>query len=110
MKKTLLIDDIRTPIVIMNTYGIQVDEIATNYFSGIEALKSQQWDTLCLDHDLATWDDQGNEKTGHDVMKWLEQNPEFMPEHIVYVSANPVGVQNMRAVERSIRKRMEEDK
>lgn len=104
-KGTLLIDDVRNEINIRLTYNIEVNKVAKNYSAGIEALKSQKWDTLCLDHDLASWDENGVEKTGYDIMKFLEEFPQYMPVHIIYVSANPVGVQNMRAVERSIRSR-----
>jgi hypothetical protein len=88
--KTLLIDDMR---------DLPATFVARDYFAGIEALENHEWDVLLLDHDLATWDDDGNEKTGYDVMCWLEEHPEHLPrDEIRIVSANPIGRQRMQIV------------
>jgi hypothetical protein len=82
--KTLLIDDMR---------DIEADIVCRNYFDGIQALIDNKGDIdlLYLDHDLASYDTEGNEVTGHDVMVWLELNPDYLPNRILCVSANPVG-------------------
>ena len=87
--KTLLIDDMR---------NIDVTRVARTFDEGIEALKEGGWDTLFLDHDLASYDSEGKEKTGYDVMCWLEANPEHLPKSIKIVSSNPVGRRNMQVV------------
>lgn len=76
--KTLVIDDLR----FFETASVH----ARNYEEGIYQLKNcGPWDLLYLDHDL------GEDKTGYDVMCWLEENTEYLPGEIVCVSANPVG-------------------
>jgi len=46
---------------------------------------------LYLDHDLASFEGD-KEKTGYDVICWLEENTEYLPIHGIYcVSSNPVG-------------------
>lgn len=92
--RTLLIDDIR---------NLSADRIARNYEEGIKALQEETWDLLLLDHDLADFVEDGssiviadwNEKTGYDVMCWLEENLEHLPKSIQFVTANPVGRQRM---------------
>lgn len=104
--KVLLIDDIRTPVFIKNTYGCDVTHYATNYQDGIKMLTEQgPFDLLCLDHDLASYDENGKELTGYDVMLFLESNLEFLPKDFWWVSANPVGRKNMQACLDSIRDR-----
>ena len=95
--QVLLIDDQRNAVFISITYGIEVTKIAKDFESGIEALKSQKWDLLLLDHDLNSYVD-GIEKTGYDIMLWLEVNPVHMPSEIHLVTANPVGAARMRSV------------
>lgn len=79
--KTLLIDDLR---------DLEADLIARDYEQGARLLK-EHWgeiDTLLLDHDL------GHESapTGYDIVKQFYQ---FLPEKVVIVSANPIGVENI---------------
>ncbi len=64
--RTLLIDDLR---------NIKADVIARTYDEGIRELTyNGPWDLLLLDHDLASFVN-GIEKTGYDVMCFLEENP-----------------------------------
>ena len=79
----LLIDDVR---------DMACDKVARTYEEGIECLKSKKWDLLLLDHDL------GEEKTGYDVMCWLEENTQHLPNRIELVTANPVGRKRMLTV------------
>jgi hypothetical protein len=88
--RTLLIDDVR---------DIQADVVARTFDEGIDALKHDYpFTTLYLDHDLASYDEDGKEKTGYDIMCFLEQNPEYLPEKIYCVSSNPVGRQKIQVV------------
>lgn len=84
--KSLLIDDMR---------DIDSDVVARTFDAGIEALKSQTFDVLYLDHDLG---DSDPNKTGYGIMKFLEENPDRMPGRIVLVTSNPVGRANMQVV------------
>lgn len=88
--KILLIDDIR---------NLPATKVARDYFSGVEALETSEWDVLLLDHDLACYDEDGKEWTGYDVMCWLEEHPEHLPkQEIKIVSSNPVGRDRMQSV------------
>lgn len=87
--KTLLIDDLR---------NIPADIVARNYDAGIEALRDQgPFDLLYLDHDLGDYA-HGVEKTGYDIMLFLEENPQYLPKEIKLVTSNPVGRRKMQVV------------
>lgn len=90
MKKTLLIDDLRE---------IAADRVCRNYDDAIKALTEEGPFGLCLlDHDLASFDENGHEKTGYDILCFLEANPQYLPDQIMLVTANPVGRQKMKVV------------
>ena len=97
MLRTLLIDDIR---------NFNVDRVCRTYEDGINALKSEKWDILYLDHDLGDSyeDSEGvhRELTGYSIMCWLEEHPEHLPGEIEFVTANPVGRDKMMAVRRKL--------
>jgi len=61
--------------------------IATSYEKGLGYLKSDTYNMLFIDHDL------GEEKTGYDIMNWMQQHyPEVSIPRIIYlISHNPVG-------------------
>lgn len=84
--KTLLIDDLR---------NIKADVIARTYDEGIKALQSQHFNILYLDHDLGDTDEN---KTGYGIMVFLEENPKYLPNKIILVTANPVGRNRMQLV------------
>ena len=70
----------------------QASVVARNYNEGIRQLQlNGPWDLLLLDHDLASFDENNKEKTGYDIMCWLEENTQYLPSKIECVSANPVG-------------------
>jgi CheY-like chemotaxis protein len=95
-KRCLLIDDQRK---------IVADRVARTFSDGIAALRDEgPWDLLLLDHDFG---DPDPAKTGYGIMRWLEENPQFLPTKIVFVTANPVGRDNMRAVLKRIETRNE---
>lgn len=98
--KTLLIDDER---------DIKADFIARNYADGITLLRTKgPFKTLYLDHDLASFTEDGLEKTGYDVMCFLEKNLHLVPKEIICVSANPVGRERIQRVIKSIYRRRKE--
>ncbi len=86
--KILLIDDMRGIFDVLTKYGIPTIndpkgeyKIARNFDDGIKALKEEStFDLLFLDHDLASFDEGGREKTGYDIACFLEANPEFLPK------------------------------
>lgn len=79
--KILVIDDIRT--------FAEAEYHARTYAEGIDALTEEEWDILYLDHDL------GEDKSGYDVLCFLEEYPEYLPGEIQLVTANPVGRMRM---------------
>lgn len=100
--RVLLIDDLREIETVMPDFRIYPDffGVAARTFKvGITELKNGgPWDILFLDHDLASFDKNGNEKTGYDVMCFLETHPEYLPKKIVLVTSNPVGRKRMQIV------------
>lgn len=93
-ERTLLIDDLR---------NLGADIIARNYWAGIDALtKMGPWDLLLLDHDLASYENDGTERTGYSIMCWLEQNPQYRPREIQFVTSNPVGRNKMEVVRKRL--------
>lgn len=86
-KKVLLIDDMRSPSQVTTDTLITVSR---TYESGLYALKNLgPWDVLYLDHDL------GQEETGYDIAKFLEEHTKFLPKEVYCVSDNPVGRSNI---------------
>jgi len=97
--KILLIDDLRTNEFIEANYGAKVTHVARTFSEGINALKFEgPFDLLLLDHDLASFDEEGNELTGYKVMLFLEENTHLLPKEIVLVTSNPVGRAKMKTV------------
>ena len=86
--KTLLIDDVRLPEYINNPetederYRSEDVQIARSPEEGIVFLRSHTYETLLLDHDM------GYGSSGMDVIKFLDENPEFMPPKIYLVTGN----------------------
>jgi hypothetical protein len=77
--------------------------VARTYRDGIAALERLgPFTRLYLDHDISGVEfhhnDQGHELTGHDIVKWLAENRQYLPDEIVVVSGNVEGVKNMRSI------------
>jgi hypothetical protein len=89
---TLLIDDIR---------NLPADAVARTYDAGIALLKSQKWNILLLDHDLGDYKD-GKERTGYDILCWLEEHPEYLPGGIVIVTDNASAYSRMKLVRKKL--------
>jgi hypothetical protein len=96
--RTLLIDDLRDVDFVNHNWVVEVTDVARTFADGINALKAGSIDILLLDHDLACFDDDGNELTGYKVMLFLEEHPEYLPKRIVLVTSNPVGRAKMQVV------------
>lgn len=63
--RVLLIDDLR---------NLEANVIARDPIEGIRQLRlCGPWDVLLLDHDMATYEEDGTEITGYDVLLWLEE-------------------------------------
>lgn len=99
--KILLIDDIRNEDYIQSTYGERPTKVVRTYDEAIEALKEGNWDLVYLDHDLGDYQD-GTERTGYTLMNFLESNQQYLPKNITFVTANPVGRQQMMSVYRKL--------
>lgn len=96
-KRTLLIDDER---------NLDADHIARSFDEGlIELIQNGPWGVLLIDHDLASYNSNGKEVTGYDIMCFLEENPQYAPNVIKCVSANPVGRKRIEKVIENIYKR-----
>ena len=64
-------------------------------------LEKYEYSELSLDHDIASWNEDGREMTGYDIALWLaERNNDgnYVPPKIYVHSANPVGIKNIRGV------------
>ena len=61
---------------------------------------------LSLDHDLGLIDpDTLQERTGYDVLLWLEKYPKMMPKEVRIHSANPVAQRRMNLALDAIKRR-----
>lgn len=89
----LWVDDERMPPD--NTW-----EMARSFHEAVHMLNCFIYDTVSLDHDLASFYGH-KEMTGYDIVCWMEdqtrKDPWHMPRTILIHSANPVGRKNMQA-------------
>lgn len=107
--RVLLIDDMRTEDFVLKEHFIKVTHVARSFQSGMERIQEGNWDLIVLDHDLASYDKDGKELTGYDIMKAIENFAdhgiwELVPKDIYFITSNPVGRENMLASWRSIRR------
>jgi NAD+-processing family protein with receiver domain len=69
----------------------------------IDLLSSGEVEELSLDHDLGLVDDSGRERTGYDVVLWIEEQvatEALIPPRLAVHSANPPAHERMlRAIE-----------
>jgi len=69
---------------------------ARTYDSAIKQMQAIEWDAILLDFDLGNeFGDEGELKTGDDILDWLEHNVRHMPLYIFVVSLNSVGRQRL---------------
>lgn len=94
----LMIDDERAPSYVESRWGIKVDKLVRTAQEGINDLKANKIDVLFLDHDLQSFDSEGNEITGTSIMLFLKENPEYLPNRIIFITMNPIGLQRMSGI------------
>lgn len=95
--KRIFLDDLRdckyaNPCATIRTYDNLVDHVLIH---GIPEF-------ISFDHDLADFDENGKERTGYDVAKFLieymmDNNIQVRFEYVVH-SANPVGSENIKSI------------
>ncbi len=76
-------------------------DLARNYDEAIKLLTEHEYDRISLDHDIASFREDGREMTGYDIALWLAQRKHdnlYVPSNIYIHSANPVGRDNMQSV------------
>jgi hypothetical protein len=91
-QRVLLIDDCR---------DMGVDCIARTYDEGIRQLeRNGPWAQLYLDHDLDAlekcYDERQRELNGYDILCWLEEHLEYLPDNITIVSSNGAAIDKMK--------------
>jgi hypothetical protein len=100
MEKIIILEDSEERIKHFQNNLIGCDVFITQDIEKcIEKLKQDKVDYLFLDHDLngnSFVASGGEEKTGYDVAKWLNENPEYMPHNVILHSLNSVGRKNMK--------------
>lgn len=76
--------------------------LAVNYDEAIKSLSTNQYDEVSLDHDIASYDSTGRERTGYDIALWLANRKvalgEYVPPIVKCHSANPPGRQRIEGV------------
>lgn len=91
--RRLFVDDERNPP------NEQLWDVARSYDEAIEMLKTEPYDVVSLDHDIASYDEDGRERTGSDVLNYLVELKVYQDIHapqFVYVhSANPSAYRSM---------------
>ena len=61
----------------------------------IELLKVNNYDLLCLDHDMGGVFEAPGEGTGYEVALWIQQHPDRAPRKILLHTMNNVGASAM---------------
>ena len=93
--KNLYVDDIRE---LPSLYQIEQWDVARTYDDAISLLSTNTYNLVSLDHDIASYDNDGNEQTGYTIAKWIVQR-KFdnlpIPNKVISHSANPVGYNNI---------------
>jgi hypothetical protein len=93
----LWLDDVREPW----KFGFIACEWAHTADEAIEMLQTKEITFASLDHDLTIDDTIGapkGEKTGYDVVCWMEENNVWPRDGVVVHSMNPVGRARMQQV------------
>ena len=96
----LYLDDIRNP----HQSGYKDNEwvVVRNYNEFVSVIKKyfSNLDVVSFDHDISSYDENGNEVTGYDCLKWLcdyilDNDVDISELTILFHTANPVGRLNM---------------
>lgn len=91
-KIKLWLDDLRDP----EKLGYKDYVWVKTYKDAIDILKTGKVKFASLDHDLGLT--LTGEKTGYDVVCWMEENNVWPEDGVRVHSQNPVGAQKMKAV------------
>lgn len=95
--KSLWVDDVRSP-----PKDLLINDIARTYDEAIAYLSTIDYDVIYLDHDLGDWaNHSGRERTGYDICWWLAERKQagfHVPTEYHFLTANPVGRENMKSV------------
>jgi hypothetical protein len=92
----LWVDDIRNP-----PRDLVDCDVARTYHEALALLRANAYNAIYLDHDLASFDGDGRERTGYDlVLQIVQMKLDGLPVPKTYhlLTANPVGRENMAAV------------
>lgn len=96
--RILFVDDERSP----PEKDAAITVVARNYNAAINFLTFHKFQEVSLDHDLASFTNDGKEKTGYDVALWLADrkfnNTGYVPPVVRCHSANPAGRANIESV------------
>ncbi len=95
LNSILWIDDIRNPPAELSGC-----DVARSYQAALQLLEKNIYSTIYLDHDLASFEADGREKTGYDIVLYLVQRKMDglpVPKNYHLLTANPVGYDNMLA-------------
>lgn len=85
----LLIDDQR---------NLNTEAVARTSEEGKRLLKQQEWECVCIDHDLGEFDPvTGKETNGCHIIEWAIKN-NCLPKQVQIVTSNPVGRNNIAAI------------
>lgn len=93
--RTLWVDDIRNP-----PPGFVCD-IARNYFAAIQQLEQNEYVVVDLDQNLGSFEPEGTEKTGLDVLKYIVKMKKVGrkgPGEYHSLTADPIGGAWMKAL------------
>jgi len=98
-KEVLLVDDLRDPSDVRKhqdeltnewiCFEDEEVEIARTGEEGINLLQTRRWETLLLDNDM------GAGIEGHEVLSFLQDNPQHLPSVIILVTANIIAGNRM---------------
>jgi len=95
MKRILILEDNDERIELFSKNFLNCELCIVKHVDAcIEKLKTEKWWGLFLDHDLngnMYVFSGGEEETGYDVAKFLNENPEFTPEYVATHSLNESG-------------------
>ena len=100
--RILILEDDPNRIEIFNKNLVGAEEIYHTEFADVakSKLEEQNWDVLFLDHDLGgeTYVNPENTNTGSEVARWLNQNPDRIPELVIIHSMNHEAAIGMKSL------------
>ncbi len=89
-KHIIWIDDLRSPPKSLEDKC----DIARTYDEAIQMLSKHMYTDVYLDHDIASFDETGRERTGYDIVLFLvdrKMDKKYVPKNFHMLTSNPVG-------------------